>query len=91
MTLGHQLLPHGITQDAHGFPIDPGAPYTIDHAAEGTYIYRAGLTRPRSVLPQLPGAWSVPAHRDGRDAGDHPPGQAQGPADPVQGMPPTHP
>lgn len=91
MTLGHQLLPHGITHDAHGFKIDPGAPYTIDHAPEGTYIYRAGLTRPRSVLPQLPGAWSVPAERDGRDAGDHSPGQVAGSPDTVPHVPPTHP
>lgn len=55
MTLGHHITTaYGITQDAHGFPIDPGAPYTIDNAPEGTYIYRAGLQRPRSAVPQLP-------------------------------------
>lgn len=91
MTLGHQLLPHGITQDAHGFPIDPGAPYTIESTPEGTYIYRAGLTRPRSAVPQLPGAWCLPAGGDGRGAGDHPPGQVAGSPDTVPHVPPTHP
>lgn len=70
MTLGRDLITHGITIDAHGFPIDPAAPYTIDHTADGTWIYRAGLSRPRSGVPQLPGAWSLPADGDGRGAGD---------------------
>ena len=55
MTLGHHITTaYGITQDAHGFPIDPGAPYTIEVAPEGTYVYRAGLPRPKSAVPQLP-------------------------------------
>lgn len=55
MKIGHHITStYGITQDAHGFPIDPGAPYTVEEAPEGTYVYRAGLPRPRSAVPQLP-------------------------------------
>ncbi len=55
MTFGRDITTvYGITQDAYGFPIDPGAPYTVEVAPEGTYVYRAGLPRPRSAVPQLP-------------------------------------
>jgi hypothetical protein len=55
MTFGRDITStYGITQDAYGIAIDPGAPYTIEEAPEGTYVYRAGLPRPRSAVPQLP-------------------------------------
>lgn len=55
MTFGRDITTaYGITKDAHGFAIDPGAPYTVEVAPEGTYVYRAGLPRPRSAVPQLP-------------------------------------
>lgn len=73
MTLGHHITTaYGITQDAHGFPIDPGAPYTIEIAPEGTYIYRAGLGRPRSAVPQLPREGQLSLDRVLDRAGRHP-------------------
>lgn len=87
MILGKELLEHGkVTQDGSGRIIDPGAPYvrTINDN-----WFRSG-TQPGSRLHELQRPWGVSAERDGGDADNDRSGQAEGQADPMQGVPPTN-